>query len=189
MKNIIIGTGTIVLALVFLNMGATPPGEIPAPKKDFHGTLVDTDGVKSEVTNISFHGEIFLDGERGKALIAIPFEKIVRLDFGVEDEESKEHPSEIVSVRVSLKDASRVDVQVRKATKWYGKTRFGNLTIKSGNLKSIELRGAGLKRFDCVVIATDHSSVDYNFILENSRLIFDTRGIYKDLKYEKVVML
>lgn len=48
------------------------------------------------------------------------------------------------------------------------------------NLKSITLSKASLPKFDCVIIATDHSSVDYKFIRENSRLIFDTRNVYKN---------
>ncbi|MCK9604502.1 MAG: UDP-N-acetyl-D-glucosamine dehydrogenase, partial [Candidatus Omnitrophica bacterium] len=57
------------------------------------------------------------------------------------------------------------------------------------NLKSIDLNSKNLSAFDCVVIATDHSAVDYNFILKNSKLIFDTRNIFKNTKHGKVVKL
>jgi UDP-N-acetyl-D-glucosamine dehydrogenase len=42
---------------------------------------------------------------------------------------------------------------------------------------------------DCVVIATDHSHVDYSVILEKARLIVDTRNALKGIKSEKIVRL
>ena len=56
------------------------------------------------------------------------------------------------------------------------------------NLKSIGLKNDTLAKFDCVIIATDHSCIDYGFILKNSKLIFDTRSVYKT-NNKKVVRL
>jgi len=47
------------------------------------------------------------------------------------------------------------------------------------NLKRTPLDRKGLRKYDCVVIVTDHSSFDYDFIRRNAKLIFDTRGVYK----------
>jgi len=47
------------------------------------------------------------------------------------------------------------------------------------NLKSIKLTKGGLAEFDCVILATDHRCVNYNFILQNAKIIFDTRNVYK----------
>ncbi len=44
---------------------------------------------------------------------------------------------------------------------------------------STPLTEKNIKRFDCVVIATDHSSYDYNFIAKHSKLIIDTRNAMK----------
>lgn len=63
------------------------------------------------------------------------------------------------------------------------------LKLNHLNLKSVNLKKAELNKFDCVVIATDHSSLDYGFILENSNLIFDTRNVYRGLNANKVVKL
>jgi UDP-N-acetyl-D-glucosamine dehydrogenase len=57
------------------------------------------------------------------------------------------------------------------------------------DLKSIKLNKGLLNRFDCVVVATDHSSLDYSFILKNSKLIFDTRNVYKSISDKKIVRL
>ena len=43
------------------------------------------------------------------------------------------------------------------------------------NKRSVELSPANLGRYDCVLIATDHSSYDYEAIVRNARLVVDTR--------------
>jgi UDP-N-acetyl-D-glucosamine dehydrogenase len=42
---------------------------------------------------------------------------------------------------------------------------------------------------DCVVIVTDHSSVDYAAVVERSRLIVDTRNALKSFRSDKIVRL
>ncbi len=49
--------------------------------------------------------------------------------------------------------------------------------------KSVELLSENLKRFDCVIVVTDHSFYDPNFIAEHSSLIIDTRNLIKNNKY------
>ncbi|MDO9572806.1 MAG: nucleotide sugar dehydrogenase [Candidatus Omnitrophota bacterium] len=63
------------------------------------------------------------------------------------------------------------------------------LKIKDINLKSVKITKNNLIRFDCVVIATDHSKIDYKFLLNNAQLIFDTRNVYQGVSKEKVVRL
>lgn len=41
---------------------------------------------------------------------------------------------------------------------------------------SIELTKENLAKFDCVLISTDHSAYDWDFIVDNSRLVVDTRN-------------
>ncbi len=50
---------------------------------------------------------------------------------------------------------------------------------KSPRLKSIDLSLKKLKSFDIVLLLTDHDIFDYEFILENSKIIIDTRGRYE----------
>ena len=52
---------------------------------------------------------------------------------------------------------------------------------------SIELTEKVLRDSDCVAIITNHSCYDYNWILEHSNLIIDTRNVYKGNIYSKVV--
>jgi len=57
------------------------------------------------------------------------------------------------------------------------------------NLKSVKLDGRALSRFDCVIIAADHTRVNYKLILENSKAIFDTRNVYKNVASSKIIRL
>jgi len=45
--------------------------------------------------------------------------------------------------------------------------------------ESVELSAELLREQDAVVIVTDHTDVDYDWVLENAQLIVDTRGIYR----------
>lgn len=53
--------------------------------------------------------------------------------------------------------------------------------------KSIPLTKENLSSFDCVIIVTDHSVYDPDFILQHSRLIIDTRNLIKNKNSDKVV--
>lgn len=43
-------------------------------------------------------------------------------------------------------------------------------------IKSVALTAATLKHYDAVLIATEHSGVDYKLVVENSKLVVDTRN-------------
>ena len=49
-------------------------------------------------------------------------------------------------------------------------------------MQSKPISAAMLKRYDAVLIATDHSDYDYKFIVGNAKLIVDTRNATKDVK-------
>lgn len=53
------------------------------------------------------------------------------------------------------------------------------------NYKSIELTAENLKKYDCVIITTDHSIYDEGFIAKNSKIVIDTRNLIKK-KYQNV---
>ena len=53
------------------------------------------------------------------------------------------------------------------------------LKINDINLRRISLNKTTLKEYDCLLLVTDHSGLNYKFLRENSRLIFDTRNVYK----------
>lgn len=47
---------------------------------------------------------------------------------------------------------------------------------------SVPLSKESLKKYDCVIIATDHSCYDYEFILKHALLVVDTRNATKGIK-------
>jgi len=63
------------------------------------------------------------------------------------------------------------------------------LKLKDIDLKSVVLNDKRIREFDCVLIATDHSGVDYSRLLKNARLIFDSRNVFKGGHKEKVERL
>lgn len=63
------------------------------------------------------------------------------------------------------------------------------LNILGINKKAIALTSENVSKFDCVVIATDHTQVNYSLILKKARLIFDIRNVYKGIRNNKVVKL
>ncbi|MCK4430748.1 MAG: nucleotide sugar dehydrogenase, partial [Candidatus Aminicenantes bacterium] len=56
---------------------------------------------------------------------------------------------------------------------------FGHRDYPGLKLKSVRLSEKKLKEFDAVVIATDHSRYDYDWIVKNSFLVIDTRNAIK----------
>jgi UDP-N-acetyl-D-glucosamine dehydrogenase len=57
------------------------------------------------------------------------------------------------------------------------------------DLVAVKLTPATLKKYDAVVIAVDHTKVDYALVLKHAKLIFDTKNIYKDARSKKVFKL
>lgn len=59
---------------------------------------------------------------------------------------------------------------------------FPKMREHSFELSSVSLDESVLADFDAVILATDHSSFDYELILSSAKLIVDTRGKYRDRK-------
>ncbi|SHE13531.1 UDP-glucose 6-dehydrogenase tuaD [Chlamydia abortus] len=47
------------------------------------------------------------------------------------------------------------------------------------DLSSLDITKENLTLMDCVIISTNHDDVDYDLILKHSKLIVDTRGVYR----------
>ena len=47
----------------------------------------------------------------------------------------------------------------------------------------------GIKEADCVVIITDHKKFDYSALVQNAKVIVDTRNALKGVKSDKIVRL
>ncbi len=51
--------------------------------------------------------------------------------------------------------------------------------LKTNNLKNIHLNSKNIKKFDCIVIVTDHDYFNYSLIEQKAKLVVDCRGRIK----------
>ena len=63
------------------------------------------------------------------------------------------------------------------------KTKIGRQNKKK--LISVNLSKKEIKKYDLVIILTDHDKINYNLISKEAKLIVDTRGVYKKLKTKR----
>jgi UDP-N-acetyl-D-glucosamine dehydrogenase len=54
-------------------------------------------------------------------------------------------------------------------------------------MTSVPLTQRNLKKYDCVLISTDHSSYDYRFIVKHSSLVVDSRNATGKMRSSKIV--
>jgi UDP-N-acetyl-D-glucosamine dehydrogenase len=54
------------------------------------------------------------------------------------------------------------------------------LKLNGFDMHSVDLDVAGLQNYDCVVVAVDHTNVDYALVRQNARLIFDVKNVYQE---------
>ena len=73
-------------------------------------------------------------------------------------------------------------LQARGAMVSYYDPLFPYLTMDRIDLKSAKGDAASFRQSDCVVIVTDHTSVDHSFIAKHAKLIVDTRNVLKGVK-------
>lgn len=54
------------------------------------------------------------------------------------------------------------------------------------DLKSVLIEEKSLQQFDAIILSTDHDQFDYELIRKYSKLLVDTRGVYKE-KYTNII--
>ena len=52
-------------------------------------------------------------------------------------------------------------------------------------MRSVPLTAASLEKYDCVLIATDHTTIDYDMVAAHAGLIVDTRNAMAEVKRPK----
>jgi UDP-N-acetyl-D-glucosamine dehydrogenase len=80
-------------------------------------------------------------------------------------------------------------LQERGADVVYSDPYVPDLSHEGFPLRSTELTAQALQAADCVVIITDHSHYDWDWIAANSRLIVDTRNTIKNCSQGRVLKL
>ena len=66
-----------------------------------------------------------------------------------------------------------------------------NISIVGQNFSSVELTDISIAVADLVLITTDHTQIDYVYVVENAQAVLDTRGVTRhlDCNKEKVTLL
>lgn len=130
---------TIALTIPFImGMGTGSGGvsyKIPTTDRNFDATIVDSQGVSTKVTQISFDGKTYLTGSRGSATVTVPFEKIDSMEVGKTEEDKK------VSAFISLKAGGTLSIMVEGKTTCYGSADFGNIQIEFKDIKKVVIQG------------------------------------------------
>lgn len=125
---------------------------------------------------------------------------VTRLEKLLESQNKKINKSKILIIGVTykkdvkdLRKSPSLDIieilQKNKIFVSYYDPLIPYLKLDHINLYSIALNKNTLNKFDCVVIATDHSEINYKFLLNNSKCIFDTRNVYKNVIDKKLFKL
>ncbi|OBZ13362.1 MULTISPECIES: nucleotide sugar dehydrogenase [Bacillales] len=71
-------------------------------------------------------------------------------------------------------------LQIEGAGVYYHDPYVPSMQVGAHTLESTPLTEALIKSMDCIVIATDHSSLPLPLLLEHAALIYDTRNVTKD---------
>src|ERR1043166_7492454 len=121
----LLGSGPLLLGLG--NMGGR---DVIHPATDFHGTLVDKDGTKVDVTRLNIGGDVQLEGDLGRGNLRIAFDNIQRIEFSAD---SQDYAKAIVH----LKAGEAVTLRVRNSLMIYGQTPVGLYQLRARDLQSI----------------------------------------------------
>ncbi|MBU4376412.1 MAG: nucleotide sugar dehydrogenase [Candidatus Omnitrophica bacterium] len=73
----------------------------------------------------------------------------------------------------------------------YSDPHASRIMLDSKPFKSAPLQGGFIRKQDCVVLATDHTSFDYKKIQHNAKLVFDTRNAFaaRGIKEKNILVL
>jgi nucleotide sugar dehydrogenase len=63
------------------------------------------------------------------------------------------------------------------------------LDVDDLKMVSVELKQAVIEGYDIVVIAVDHTSVDYKLIARNAKAVFDAKNVYQDAPGKNVFVM
>lgn len=64
-----------------------------------------------------------------------------------------------------------------------------HFTYEGSVIHSVDLSPERLQEADLVVIATDHSNVDYELIIQHAQVVYDTRNATRHLEADNVILL
>ena len=143
-----------------------------AREYDFHTNFIELAAETNE--NMPF----YVLGLIRRALggVGVPFNKAKILLLGVafkkDIDDMRESPA--LKIMKFLKQRDATDIS-------YNDPYIPEFKFENETYKSTEITAENLARFDVVVITTDHSQYDVDFIVKNARSVVDTRNLTRNV--------
>ena len=136
MKRVVLPLVVFVLVPMLMAMGMFSgegsPDKIPVPDKKFNATFVDQMDVIAECREVSIDGKTFMEGKKGEGIHAVPFDRISRVSFRMQENK--------LYGNLTLKDGSSLELTLNKEHKAYGRTKYGTFQVKLSSLKRMILQ-------------------------------------------------
>ena len=110
--------------------GSATPSKIPMPEKNFSARVLDRQDLQTLLSQFSHEGKVYLAGKLGNAVVTVPFEKILQIQFLA-------GKGKDVSAKVSMKDQKQIEILVDGRSKFFGQAEFGTFQIEAKDLKAI----------------------------------------------------
>ncbi len=118
--------------------------------------------------------------ERGKSIRGAKI-LILGLAYKRDVDDIRESPS-LKLIELFRKEGARVDYNDPHIPETHRMRKY------DFKMKSVELSAGKLRRYDCVVIATDHSFYDYPFIVKHASLVIDTRNATAGIRAKRKIV-
>ena len=118
--------------------------------------------------------------EKGKSLKNAPI-LILGVAYKKDTDDIRESPG-VEIINILKGKGAKIDYHDPHIPAFSGMRRYPDLA-----LKRVELTAEKLQKYDCTVIVTDHSAYNYEWIVENSNLIVDTRNATGEIKDTKII--
>jgi hypothetical protein len=109
------------------------PTRIPEPEAHYKARVTDMEGVSTILSEFSIDGQVFIMGNLGDGILAVPFDKVKSVQLVKQ--------GEVMKVHLILHKEKPVDLTMKPSFKLTGKTQYGNYRIDLGQVKLIELMG------------------------------------------------
>ncbi len=143
-----------------------------AREYDFHSNFIELAAQTNEDMPFYVLGQI----RRALGGVGVPFNKAKILMLGVAFKKDVDDMRESPALKIMkfLNQRGATDIS-------YNDPYIPQFKFDDNILKSTGITAENLSRFDVVVITTDHSQYDAEFIVKNSRSVVDTRNLTKNV--------
>lgn len=114
-------------------LGEPPPREkTPETKERMQAVVVDLEGVSTDVDYFSYDGDLYLPAYRGRALVIIPFEKILAVELGETNQGRRQ-------ATVTFRNQEQEILGVDERLLFLGRVPYGTLQVQAKDLQRILL--------------------------------------------------